>query len=343
MKKRLYIGLAVTGLGVLSAGLAGLFWLRTAPEGVLYHGKSVQQWALQLRNPDPKSHQEAAAALKAIGPVAVPGLVRLLHARDSVFRNQVWAAVPRLPAPVDRLLISRVAAPNAGALRIAAAQALAVLGPDAAEAVPALASSLVNDTVQVRWNAAAALGRIGTPAWSELSHALASSDPNLRYAALCALGDSNLEPRVVVPALLGALGDTNGGIAVAVAGSLSKVGPGALPFLTEAMTNSDAHMRQRAARAVPFLHAPRDQILPTLLDLLHDPEPACRLQALRSLGMLGVPNRVMLDAFAAAQNDPASEVRLAATQLLGQWHRQATPAISSSDKDPNPDQSTTKD
>ena len=328
-KKRLYAVLGFAGLCLLAWILAGTFGFRRAPEALIYHGKSVETWALQLRMSDPKARDEAVAALKAMGPTAVPGLVRLLQARDSLLRKQAWAAVSWLPAPFQNVVVTKVAPPNATAVRIAAARSLAIIGPDAQAAVPALAWSLQNDVAQVRWMAASALGRIGPPAWAHLTSALAAADPNLRYAAVAALGDTTVDPKLVVPKLLKALQDTDSGVVAAAAGSLGKLGAGALPVVMEVMTNGDAFTRVLAARAVPLLRQPRDQVLPALFVLRQDTEPACRAQALRSLGALGIPNKTMIDEAIGAFGDTAPEVRLAGIELALQWSRRTAAAVPS--------------
>lgn len=321
MNKRLYMGFGIAGVCLLAWALAGSLGFRRAPESLVYHGKSVKTWALQLTTTETKSHDEATSALKALGPSAVPGLVRLLQAKDSFFRQQVWVVVPRLSGSFQKIIVNRIDPPNAAALRTASARSLGVIGPDAVDAVPALARALRNEDAQVRWNAAGALGRIGPAAWPELSNALAARDVNLRYAAICALGDSSLEATVVVPELLKALDDTNSGVSVAAAGSLAKLGPTALPVLAQGLDSGDAATRTRAAHALPLIRLPRDQTLTLLLGLMLDAEPSCRAQAARSLASLGIPNASMIDAVTRMLGDSAPEPRLAAAETLRQWHR----------------------
>jgi HEAT repeat protein len=78
------------------------------------------------------------------------------------------------------------------AIQAHAALELGKYGPDAARAVPALASALSSEDISVRRNAALALGKIGPAARSAsgaLHKALTDSDYRVREYAVFALGE----------------------------------------------------------------------------------------------------------------------------------------------------------
>ena len=138
MKKRLLIGLSVIGVCVL----AGILVCRRNSERFLYHGKPVKAWAAQLYSPGPKSRDEAAAALEAMGTNAVPELIRMLRAKDSFFRKLGWSLPRAVPRQFRLLIVRNVRMPEAAFVQDSAARALAVIGPDAQAAIPALAQAL---------------------------------------------------------------------------------------------------------------------------------------------------------------------------------------------------------
>ena len=141
------------GAGVL----AGILFSRPGPEARAYRGKSIKAWALQLNASSPPARAEAAAAFTALGTNAVPGLVRLLEARDSFSRRGLLSLATKLPSRLRGRVLKWVRDPEARMVRSAAARALAVVGPGAEAAVPALARALRTDEAHVRWEAAAAL------------------------------------------------------------------------------------------------------------------------------------------------------------------------------------------
>jgi HEAT repeat protein len=313
VKRRLLIALGLLGLAALAVFLAN----RRGPEARVFQGKSVATWARQCTAPSQLQRDEATVALKALGSNAVPGLLKLLGARDSFLRREVWTLVPKLPAPLARTILKAVQPPDAALLRKGAAHGLAAVGPPAEPAVPALGLALHSGEMELRWEAGLALGHIGKPAVRVLAPALASNNPHIRHCAVSGLNVMGEDALPAAPALLKALEDKNG-IAVSAAACLAKLGTNVVPFLTNEMANPDPLLRQRATHGLGVVHPARGLLVPPLLAMLHDKDPACRVQALREFSMLGLPNPTMVSACAAALDDPSPEVRLAAVQALGQ-------------------------
>jgi HEAT repeat protein len=316
VKKRWWIVLAALGgVGVLG-GIVLVTW---GPEVRSYHGKSIKAWALQL-GASPRSRAEATEAFKALGTNAVPGLVRLLQTRDSLWRQATWRLAPRLPAKARQAIIQNMRA--AVMIRTAAARSLRVIGPEAQAAVPALARALREDEAQLRWEAAGALGAIGGPARAELVAALTNKDPNVRRAAAYGLGESIPPEPATVEALLRALGDQEVSVRAMAASSVSALGTNALAWVMESFRRGDVQARQSAARAFGALRSARDVTVPALVEMSQDKNPASRLVAIQTLAGLGLPNRQMIEAYKSLLKDPAEEVRLAAVLALstGRFH-----------------------
>jgi len=333
VKKRWWIILAVLGIVVGS----GIFLNRTGPEARSYRGKSIKAWALQLSTASPQSRAEAAAAFKGLGTNAVPGLVRLLEARDSLWRQAIWRLAPRLPRRARQAISQNIH--TAVGIRMAAAQSLRVLGPEAQAAVPALAKALREDEARVRWEAAGALGSIGGSARAELGTALTAKDPSVRRAAAYGLGETDLKEVDFSWALMRALGDEHPAVRIAAAASMAKLGTNVLPVVLEACTSRDRRTRQCAVTALEVLRPAHDISVPVLVEMAHDKDPAFRALAMQTLTMLGWPDRKMIDAFKDGLADPTVEVRLAAVRGLGlaPWQaKSVVPALTESLNDTSP-------
>ena len=313
MRKRLFIALALLAIAVS----VGMLARRSGPEALVFQGKSVSTWARQCLAPTQPERDEATAAFKALGSKAVPGLMRLVAARDSIFRRAVWAQGPRLPAPLARILLRAVHPPDASLVRKGAVRGLAAVGPAAEPAIPLLAAALNSTEMDLRWEAGLALGHVGRPAVWTLAPALSSTNFHVRHCAVTGLGLLGEDALPAAGSLLKALDDKNG-IAVSAAACLAKLGTNVVPFLTNEMASPDPLVRQRATHGLGVVHPRRSLLVPPLLEMLHDQEPSCRIAALREFAMLGLPDARMVKACVAGLDDPDREVRLAAIQALAQ-------------------------
>jgi hypothetical protein len=147
-----------------------------------------------------------------------------------------------------------------------------------------------------------ALGPASVPA---LARALRDPDPQMRRDAAVALdvvgggwwhfpdGGSKLDLRPALPALLGALQDSDAGVRAWAAQDISDMGAG-------------------AASAVPRLEA-----------MLHRQDPESRGTACRALGQMGGAARGALPLLQQALADPSQEVRQAARDAIARIGRGA--------------------
>jgi HEAT repeat protein len=182
------------------------------------------------------------------GIIAVAGQKKEAEAMDPVEEN-IRAAVPRLAAGLsDRDLESR----------LAALDALEVMGPTAAPALPALIRVLGDPNQFIRWQAVRTLGRIGytenptvVPALARL---LGDPDLDVRLASCVALAEYGPAARAAIPALIQAIrGPTDTELKVAAMSTLQRIGPdsiSAIPVLIETLENPDARARQKAAEVL---------------------------------------------------------------------------------------------
>ncbi|MCI0458601.1 MAG: HEAT repeat domain-containing protein [Gemmataceae bacterium] len=176
-------------------------------------------------------------------------------------------------------------------VRVAAAAALADLGPKAAGAVPALVEGLHALNEDVRLNAALALAAVGKPAVPALVKALGSPENEVRFYAALALGQIGPAARESAPALVRVLADPDEDVRRKAAGALGEVGGQAeevVPALVK-LFHEDPDVADAAAEAAGRFGK---AAAPALLKALEDPKT--RHSALRALTSLGADARSAL-------------------------------------------------
>lgn len=171
-----------------------------------------------------------------------------------------------------------VADGSPAAERVAAAEALAALGADAAPHVPALLGVLNRRPDPVRVAAVYALGAIGAPAVGPLIDSLRG-----RGGAMPVLSD-----RVAVT------GRPSDAIETALpvddaAFALGAVGAEAAPALQELLRTGDEWARLNAAFALGEIDRPAQAAAPTLIAALDDPSHLVVRAAADALGAIGAP------------------------------------------------------
>ena len=144
-----------------------------------------------------------------------------------------------------------------------AARSLGELGPEAAEALPALIPALDDGDEQVWFHAVTAIARIGSqalPAVPALLEDLAES------------GRKGANPKWYRSAF-----------------ALGSIGPVALPKLRPALKNPDSRIRSGAAKALGWFGEKAAPAIPGLVELLNDENGNVRLHAAETLGKIGPP------------------------------------------------------
>src|SRR3954452_5699753 len=105
LKKPLLAGLAIAAV----CAIAVLLMTRRSQAPVLYEGKSVEQWSVQLYISQEQSARDAAsAALKALGPKAVPDIIGMLRNQDPFMRRLVWSLAPKVPLRFRKQILTKV-------------------------------------------------------------------------------------------------------------------------------------------------------------------------------------------------------------------------------------------
>lgn len=275
----------------------------------------------------------AAKALALFGPLAAEAtpeleLVLTDESRPQIDRLCCVEALGRIGgarAEAVAALINFIQADighthEAHELQCAAVDGLALVGPQAAPAVPILIRLTSDDSESLRKNSAVALGAIGPPS-SIAAEALAElvlfdELPEVREAAatsLASIGDQGVEAlhqlltdqdmtvrrlaaeslgKVIRPnqtttdALLVALLDTDPVVRIAAAESYwktARLADAVLPVILETLTSEDRQLRIRAYRLLIAIGQSAKPAIPELQSLTNDERPYVRQAAIKAL------------------------------------------------------------
>ena len=311
--------------GFVAVSLACFAWLVLRSHEPTYDGKPLSVWlqeaypggAYYVGLPTP----EAVNAVSAIGADALPSLVRMVSARDTIPRRILSSFAgnyPFLHLPM-RYEDSELAV-----------WAFKVLGPKARAAVPALVRLLGDPDAFVRLNAARALSGLG-PAATEAVPALIAAvcgatgsrwqDAALRDAAAAALGDIGPAAMPAIPHLAALTNVVSADLAL-----LKIKGQSVLPFIERLKDTSDSRQWSRAARLVADLGTNAEPAVPLLLAALNttnhlDEQALYALARVRLRPDLCIPK--MIELFAS--RDP--NIRYQSLVVLGAFGAQAKPAV----------------
>jgi HEAT repeat protein len=166
---------------------------------------------------------------------------------------------------------------------------LAMIGPEASEAVPALIETLRDADDETRREVQFALASIGpaaAPAVPELTESLESENEEVQYSAVYALGRIGEQAKDACPNLLKLLGREEEFPRIAAVWALTRIDPGrpeiietGLPILTEALQSDRDLLRAEAASTLAEIGEAARPALPALRAALNDPSPSVRQAA----------------------------------------------------------------
>jgi len=220
-------------------------------------------------------------------------------------------------APTTAALKAALKNPDEKA-RIAAIDSLAKLGPGAQDAVKDLAEQLADKSAMVRAHAAWALGRVGKGAQSAAPALVKSAaDPDFHVRresveALMSIGDVELAN----PVLAAALEDKEPSVRVAALDALTEFGAAGVPVLASALSKPDT--RYWAALALGELGPVAKGALPQLTEALSDEHPDVRREILLAIGRLGAEAAPAVPTITKLVSDKDQSVQNAAAYSLGQ-------------------------
>jgi HEAT repeat protein len=165
-----------------------------------------------------------------------------------------------------------------------AAEALGDIGDE--RAVEPLLAALKNDeTGGVRWKAAEALSKLGTPSVDGLIGALQHNDDDVRWKTAIALGEIG-DPKAIPP-LINLLCDEDRFVRSRAAYALSMIGEPAVDPLINALREGDGNLRWGAAIALGKIQNPR--AIDPLIRALADKYENVRAESAAALAAIGKP------------------------------------------------------
>ncbi len=281
-------------------------------------GDAVPALTKALASDNAKVRAYAAHALGKIGAAAqpaAPALVKLSVDEDQYVRRAVRDALPLIGAPreLTRPLMIETLKSADPADATAAILTLSELG---AEIVPDLCEALENE--QACYWACLALSEIGPEAKAAvpaLTKALQSKDPEVRIAALIALGEIG-KPSAVANSTISQLlaNDEIEGVRYAAAFALGSIGDNesATRALTASLDSENEFLRVAGAWALARLADEEtsliDKAVKIVVEGVTSDDPAVRDLAVRAMADKNIPREVTRPAFRKALRgikDPA--------------------------------------
>lgn len=269
------------------------------PEDTSLQTQMISILVRTLALPDNPSAREAAArALVELRPdpnLLLPELADLVsNSPPEVLRDAMQAFVavgpPAVPAMI-RLLQDEQARPLA-------ARVLGQIGPEAAGAVPSLATALETSNPEARREilfALAAIGPAAEPAVPQMVPFVSSELPQVRYTAIYALGELGSAAAEALPALQANLRSEDPFVRFTSAWGMIRIAPEdpsvvavAIPHLIAALEHERPFVRVEAASALGRIGRAARAAIPTLRDAAAaDPNDLVRQTAAEALRRIG--------------------------------------------------------
>lgn len=151
-------------------------------------------------------------------------------------------------------------------------------------AIEPLIESLRSDAYSgLRWKAAEALARIGSPAVGPLLSLLSDPDEDVRWKVAIALGEIR-DPRAIDP-LLSLLSDPDSYVRSRAALALATIGEPAVSDLIASLGDEDPVIRASASSALGIVG--NQEAIPALITALSDPDDRVRSEVISALSRIG--------------------------------------------------------
>jgi HEAT repeat protein len=273
---------------------------------------------------------------------SVPALITLIDDKDDGVRQGAADALGKIGdrSAVDRLLAVMHAPKTSADLRRVVIGAIALIAAPPCETALTEALNNQDDDSEARAQAAAGLGKIGTPtAIATLIKTLSDNDLNLRAASSAALaragrasGD-NASTRDVLTQLIAALNSPQQATRLGAAQSLQAIqSPAANAALLTTLRTPTNGPEVRATAATALGYAGNQEAVAPLIQALSDRSGTVQIAAENAVAVIGTK---ATDALIAATRQGGATAYYAA-KALGQQGEKALPALERAAKTPRP-------
>jgi HEAT repeat protein len=256
---------------------------------------AVERLVAGLKSSDANVRRASARGLFELGAdkqAVAPALAAALDDPDPTVQGNVYKALASLGAKAVPRVVGRLKDPKTRgkALRI-----LALMGPEAAAAVPDLEAALRGADAATRNEVLYALAAIGpgsAPAVPGLIHEMTSDeDPQVRITACYALGKIGPGAKAAVPALVKNVASKDRFLRLVSVWALLRIQPGdvqtekmAIPLLAAALSEVESELgKVEAAAALGDIGVGARDAVPALKNALNDQSPAVREAAAAAL------------------------------------------------------------
>ncbi len=316
------------GVLVIILGLAATRLIRASAEA-RREDRWVQYWAEKYSTYDTSDNALAAVELQRMGARAVPVLVRRLghHRPAAVEHLRDFLAAHLTPKLATGLGLGPNPA-NGVLVRMRAAAALALIGPEARAAVPALTRALADADPQVSEGAIYALGEIGGPGVPVLVGQLTMREPRLRQHVVYALGQTGASGGPALPALVDLEAhDPFSFVRVSASNSWWKLAHSAPAMITGLLFSTRPAERAAAAHTINAVMAADPRVTRRLLELARDADPGVRMEAIGSLRRLVNFHPEAIPVLTEALTDAEGKIRQLAREGIGRAGSRAAAAV----------------
>jgi HEAT repeat protein/beta-lactamase regulating signal transducer with metallopeptidase domain len=267
--------------------------------------------------------QYAIRVSRTAGPPALPFFMQVLDMEtQDAQRSETISSLGSLGALAHSATPTLIETMNhpVARMRIAAAEALARIEPEAELAIPALLAGLNDEDQRVRAHSATALGALGPEAKSSvpaLTQMLTDEHPSVQTEAAKALGKIGGDAAGVVPELIKLLKQDDWRTRKEAIIALETFGPasrGAVPALMEAFKDDDRN--DWAGETLVAIGSEAEKAVPELIEMLRGKAGQPYHGALRPAEILGSIGAAAVPPLLEMLNDPERSVRIAAAQAL---------------------------
>lgn len=267
---------------------------------------------------------------------AVPVLIAVLRSDSTILRHSAIDALRMIgpeakPASTE---LKRLLKSDDRLISVAAALALVQFDPDDRElqkaVLPLLIEALSDPSPHVHSDAMQALALIGPPAAETVSALLGRADAETSRSAADALAEMGPAAASTVPALVTATEHNDAEVrwhAARALGAIRARPELAVPALTRRLDDESEHVRAQAAYGLAAYGREARRAAAVLADRLSDPDPAVRLAAAHALGAIGPDAASAVPALVKSLESGDGAVTLNAADALVRIGAAAVPVL----------------